>query len=164
VKTAGAAGSLPRMLVTFLLGSVLSAWTLIILPRAEANGYLPAPSMNLLPTLMWVDGPFALSVYAVLILSGSTSWRGSVIGERRRSLALFCRYVLILFLGAALTGLAVRGLSTRYIRITVKDPPRYGCCISARRACCTLVSRIRCTSAEVRIDVAHPNRSRSGSS
>jgi hypothetical protein len=107
VKTAGAAGSLPRMLVTFLLGSVLSAWTLIILPRAEANGYLPAPSMNLLPTLMWVDGPFALSVYAVLILSGSTSWRGSVIGERRRSLALFCRYVLILFLGAALTGLAV---------------------------------------------------------
>jgi hypothetical protein len=73
VKTAGAAGSLPRMLVTFLLGSVGSAWTLIILPRAEANLYLLAPSMNLLPNLMLVDGPFALSVYAVLLLSALLS-------------------------------------------------------------------------------------------
>jgi hypothetical protein len=95
------------MLVTFLLGSVSSAWSMIILPRAEANGYLPAPSMNLLPNLMLGVGPFALSVYAVLVLSGSMSWRGSVIGERRQSPARFCRYVLTLFLGAALTGLAV---------------------------------------------------------
>ena len=107
MKTAGADGSLPRMLVTFLLGSVWAAWSLIILPRVEANGYLPAPSMNVLPDLLLVFGPFPLSVYAVLVLSGSTSWRGSVIGERRQSPARFCRYVLTLLLGAALTGLAV---------------------------------------------------------
>ena len=73
MKTAGADGSLPRMLVTFLLGSVWAAWSLIILPRVEANGYLPAPSMNVLPDLLLVFGPFPLSVYAVLLLSALLS-------------------------------------------------------------------------------------------
>jgi hypothetical protein len=107
VKSAGAAGSLRRMLVTFFLGSVWCAWSMIILPRAEAYGYLPASSINILLSLLLVGGPFVLSVYVVVVLSGSMSWKGHTIGEGRQSVERFWRHMLIFFLGAALTGLAV---------------------------------------------------------
>jgi hypothetical protein len=109
VKNTSSLSPFQSALITFLLGSVTCGWSMIILPHALASGYLPASFMGLLPSLVLVNGPFFLSLYAAMILSGSTSWNGSVIGEKQKSLALFFRYLNILILGASLTGLACSG-------------------------------------------------------
>ena len=51
-------------------------------------------------------GPYTVALYSVLVLSGSTSWNGSVIGDRQESLERFYCYMNICLLGIGLTGLA----------------------------------------------------------
>jgi len=109
MKNARGLSSFQSAFITFLIGSVTCGWSMCLLPHALVNGYLPASFARLPTSLVLVDGPLALSAYAVLILSGSTSWNGSVIGDRRESLERLYRYLNILLLGASLTGLACSG-------------------------------------------------------
>jgi hypothetical protein len=110
---------------------------------------------------VWTFRPFGVCSFGpvgVYVLARICDWRTTPITCSLLSIRV--DFVV----GRSADGTSCLSLSTRYIRVTVNDPRRNGCCISARRAGCTLVSRIWCTSAEVRLDVAHPNRSRSGRS
>jgi len=106
VKNAEGTHSSQGALVTFLIGSVACGWSMIIVPQALARGYLPAASSHLLPSLILVVGPYAVALYSVLVLSGSTSWNGSVIGDRQESLERFYCHMNICLLGIGLTGLS----------------------------------------------------------
>ena len=89
------------VLVILLLGSMSSVWSLMFVPVAITRGYVEVPSF--FAVAFW---PFMLSIYAVLVLSGSRSWNGSMIGDKQQSLDRFRRYMLIWVLGAALVGFA----------------------------------------------------------
>ena len=87
--------------VTFLLGLLSCAWTMIVGPVALTRGYVSFPSFFAVAFT-----PFILSIYAVAVLSGSKSWYGRMIGDKQESLDRFRRYISIWLLGAALVGLA----------------------------------------------------------
>ncbi len=100
MKNAGLTSS-KSALVTFLLGLLSCGWTMIVGPVALTRGYVSFPSFFAVAFT-----PFMLSTYAVVVLSGSRSWYGSMIGDKQQSLDRFRRYMLIWVLGAALVGLA----------------------------------------------------------
>ena len=88
-------------LVTFLLGFLSCVWSMMVGPVALTRGYVSFPSF--FAVAFW---PFMLSIYAVLVLSESRSWNGSMIGDKQQSLDRFRRYMFIWILGGALVGLA----------------------------------------------------------
>ena len=93
-------------LVTFLMGVVSCAWSMVLVPVALTRGYVEVSSASFFATMF---APFALSIYAVVVLSGSRSWNGSIIGNKQESLDRFRRYMGFWVLGGALIGLACSG-------------------------------------------------------
>jgi hypothetical protein len=128
MKNAGLTSS-QSALVTFLLGLLSCVWSMTVGPVALTRGYVSFPSffaVALTPTM--------LSIYAVVVLSGSRSWNGSMIGNKQQSLDRFRRYVCIWLLGAALTGFAFSGfrlLTSSSERIHVYASAGFLLCILA---------------------------------
>ena len=87
-------------LVTFLLGLLSCAWSMIVGPVALTRGCVSFPSYFAVAFT-----PSILSIYAIAVLSGSKSWYGRMIGDKQQSLDRFRRYMGIWVLGAALVGL-----------------------------------------------------------
>lgn len=105
MKNACGTGSFQRMSVTFVIGSLTSAWSMIVMPRVLASGHMSSPSAIFLPGMILVIGPYALSLYAVMLLSGSTSWNGRMIEDGQQATKRLYSYLNIWFLGASLSGL-----------------------------------------------------------
>jgi hypothetical protein len=93
-------------LVTFLMGLLLSCWSMMVVPVALTRGYVDV-DVSSASFFAVTFAPFVLSIYAVVVLSGSRSWNGSMIGDKQQSLDRFRRYMGIWILGGALVGLVV---------------------------------------------------------
>ena len=100
MKNAGLTSS-QSALVTFFLGLLSCVWSMTVGPIALNRGYVSFPSFFAVAFT-----PAMLSIYAVVVLSGSRSWKGSMIGDKQQSLDRFRRYMFIWALGGALVGLA----------------------------------------------------------
>lgn len=105
MKNAGLT-SAKNALVTFLLGFLSCGWNMMVVPVALTRGYVDESSASFFAAMF---APFLLSIYAVVVLSGSRSWNGSMIGDKQQSLDRFRRYMGVWILGGSLTGLAVSG-------------------------------------------------------
>lgn len=93
-------------LVTFLLGLLSCGWSMMVVPVALTGGYVEVSSAGFFAVML---APYALSIYAVVVLSGARSWYGAMIGDKQQSLARLRRYMGVWILGGSLTGFAVSG-------------------------------------------------------